>query len=161
MQLVPVLGHGAAGEGAALGGHELTELLVGQGLFLVLPGDKLLQQRLGRVGGGGLVACGGAQAAGEKVAQGIHAHGALDILLLYRPAHCGLVDADALGHVGQGQGNQVAGPLAEKGLLEFQNTLGARHEGGAALLDGLDHPLGLAHLAGQIVLHLAVVTLLH
>ena len=97
-----------------------------RGFFLVLPGDKLLQQRLGRVGGGGLVACGGAQAAGEKVAQGIHAHGALDILLLYRPAHCGLVDADALGHVGQGQGNQVAGPLAEKGLLEFQNTLGAR-----------------------------------
>ena len=59
------------------------------------------------------------------------------------------------------RGTRWPGPFAEKGLLEFQNTLSARHEGGAALLDGLDHPLGLAHLAGQIVLHLAVVTLLH
>src|SRR5699024_10570328 len=70
VQLVPVLGHGAPGEGAALGGHELAELLVGQGLFLVLPGDELFQQGLGRIGGGGFLPAGtgGAQAAGEEVA---------------------------------------------------------------------------------------------
>ena len=41
VQLVPILGHCAAGEGAALPPHELAELLVREGLSLILLGDQL------------------------------------------------------------------------------------------------------------------------
>ena len=69
--------------------------------------------------------------------------------------------ADALGHIGQGQGDQMARTLAEKGLLKIQDALGTGHEGAAPLLDGTHHPLGLPDLAAQVFLDLVLVALLH
>lgn len=102
--------------------------------MLVLRPDELFQQSLGRVRGGGVPAGGAPQAPGEEVAQGVHPHGALNVLVLDRPAYGGLVDPDASGHISQGHGGQVAGAFAEKGLLELQNAGGAGHEGTSPLL---------------------------
>ena len=64
------------------------------------------------------------------------------------------------GDAPQPQGEQRLGSAAEKFLLPVHNGLGAAPQGGVPLVQGPEHPLRLAQLAGEVLLYLPVLRLL-
>ena len=92
-QLLPVLGHGAPGQDAALLLQQTPQLFIRQGVGLVLPVDQLPQLQQHRPAAD-IAAVRGRS--GEKVAQGEHPLPALEILVLHCTADGGQMHVQCL-----------------------------------------------------------------
>ena len=156
VQLGAVFGDGAAGDFVALGGEGVHEVIVGEGVVLVLVVHQVAEDLLDFPGGDFLTLT-VFQALGEEVLEREYAEVRLDPLAVHHTGDGGDVEAGALGDVLQDhrpQGGFV--PVDEIVVLVLDDGPHRALQGVLALAEGLDEPLRsgylLAHERGCILL---------
>src|SRR6266516_6252134 len=155
IELVAVFGDGAPGDLDAPFRELLDDLLVGERILGIFVRDQLLD--LGLDGARARVLAGRRrEAAREKELERQEAARRLDVFLVRHAAHGTFVHVDDVGDLAQGQRLQELDPLLEELALPVHDEVHHLEHRLAALLDGLDHPLGAVEALVDELLVLAL-----
>src|SRR5262245_8588891 len=152
-QLLAIFGDGAPGDGEPLPLQRLGDLLIGERLAAVLAGDHVADRLLDRHRRDHRAVLGG-DAAVEEELQLEEALRRLHVLIGGDPADGGLVHADVVAHVAQGEGAEERQALVEELALEVHQALRDLPERPLTLLHALDQPHSGAELLLDVLLGL-------
>src|SRR5690606_5296907 len=155
-ELVPVLGHGAAGDLDALLLEDVHDRLVRERALRILLRNQLLDLRLDPPRADILARRGG-QPAREEELEREYAARRLHVLLVRDPGDRGLVHVDDLGHLAERQRLEVLHALLEELALAIHDEVHDLEHGLTPLLNGLDHPVRAVQLVGDELLVLCLV----
>ena len=149
-ELFAVFSDRSASDLVRLFSKNLDETFVGEGVFLVLGVDSVLEDHLD-LSGADVVAVGVLKFLGEEVLERVDAEGRLDVLTIGDAGDSGHVEARLVGDILEDHRLELLLVAVDKVFtLVVEDSLHDEGESVVALLDSVDEPLSGLHLFADV-----------